>query len=408
MSNEFKDISASVGQLSSQLSNFQKTQLNAVSSVTGAINRVGNINGNISQSISRLNNTINGAIDVSARIAGSLENAGVALSNSSKFLSDIVNRSNVFQSNIFDEHTLPPVNISDMNVRLPSRNAKTSASEEIQKKKETVVGTGAGSGVEFPADLTTVNDVAYLQLKFQDYTRGGAFSEGSVSGGASIYLPLPENYNQFFSIKYDQRDTGLLGEALGRASQDTKDAFGKGQIGEGFASLMKSAQNTTGEQAAQSIKDIAQRELLAGLDSADDVVGGLAGSLAGAIPNPHPTVFFKGLNLRQFTWNWKLVPRNAQDAESMRRILYNLRTYILPSSSGATLTYPKMVTPIPQGKGASRLGNFKRCMVSQMTINYTGEGTSAFFVDGSPVSVALTMEFTEIENYTQQDVKGTF
>jgi len=407
MSNEFKDVSASIGQLSSQLSNFQKTQLNAVAGSSGSINRVGTINGNISQSISRLNNTNNGGIDVSVRMAGSLENVGIATSNSSKFLSDIVNRSNVYRSNIVDEHTRTPVNISDMNIRLPSRNAKTSASEEMKKRRDKIVGEGDlnYSGYEFPADLTTANDVAHLQLKFETYTRGGAFSEGSIGEGLNLFLPLPENYNQFFSVKYDQRDTGLAGDLLKRTDQGVKDEIGKGNIGTGLMKAISGLSNTTGPEAKQAISEIAKRELLAGLDSASDIVGGLAGSLAGAIPNPHPTVFFKGLALRQFTWNWKFVPRNEKDSENMRKIIYELKKRILPQISGSVLTYPEMVTPIPQGKGAERLGNFKRCLVSQLTVNYTGEGTSAFFVDGSPVSVVVTMEFTEIENFTRVDVK---
>jgi len=68
------------------------------------------------------------------------------------------------------------------------------------------------------------------------------------------------------------------------------------------------------------------------------------------------------------------------------------------------LKYPDLVMPSIQGKGADEMGNFKRCMVNSFSVNYTAEGTSAFFHDGKPVSIVINMSLTEFEQFTSEDV----
>ena len=77
--------------------------------------------------------------------------------------------------------------------------------------------------------------------------------------------------------------------------------------------------------------------------------------------------------------------------------------------SGATtyLKYPNMVLPnVLEAGGASNLdlyGKFKKSSVKELLINYTAEGTSAYFVDGHPVAINLQITFQEIEAYTKED-----
>ena len=42
--------------------------------------------------------------------------------------------------------------------------------------------------------------------------------------------------------------------------------------------------------------------------------------------------------------------------------------------------------------------------VKTFSVNYTAEGTSAFFVDGAPVAINLILTFQEMENMTSEDV----
>jgi len=46
--------------------------------------------------------------------------------------------------------------------------------------------------------------------------------------------------------------------------------------------------------------------------------------------------------------------------------------------------------------------DYKKSMLSSLSINYSGEGTSAFFVDGNPVSIELTLGLQEAELYLEE------
>ena len=49
---------------------------------------------------------------------------------------------------------------------------------------------------------------------------------------------------------------------------------------------------------------------------------------------------------------------------------------------------------------------FKRAMVSQFEVNYSGSGAPAFVEGGKPAVVTLTMSLTEIDIHTSEDYGG--
>ena len=80
-----------------------------------------------------------------------------------------------------------------------------------------------------------------------------------------------------------------------------------------------------------------------------------------------------------------------------------MKQRILPEKAGSFLKYPSLLKPsvLPD---ATLYGNFMKSAVRTFAVNYTAEGTSAFFVDGTPVAVNLILTFQEMENMTRGDV----
>ena len=136
-----------------------------------------------------------------------------------------------------------------------------------------------------------------------------------------------------------------------------------------------------------------------GIENAD----GLVSATTGLVPNPHPTAFFQGIPLRRFSWQWKFVPRSEQEASQLKEILALIKERILPEEQGGFLKSPDYVQPLVEPNNKLEI-KFKKSMITQFTINYSGEGTSAFFVDGSPVSIICGMEFTEMELFLRNDI----
>lgn len=389
-------------QLKNELSSLEKTQIAGIKNLGSISTRPGVLNGSVANSITNLNNHQKSAMELGANVAAKLERAGAFSKGAEKILTSAVS------STVTDKITLPqkfpknPIDMGRLDNRLPSFK-KQSPYEKIQNKKNLLVGETDLNygGYSFPPDLKN-NAASYVELWFWSYDRQSPTAPGLVAPSIKVWLPIPENFTINHEVKYQERDTGMLGDVMqsdaGKAAMSTA-----GTIGDKLSAGLEKMQQSTGEEAGRAIGEVAKRAAFAALNSADEVLGGLAGRVTGEIPNPHPTVFFKGLELRQFTWTWKLVPRSADEAATLKDIIIQMKKRVLPEKAGSFLKYPHVLQPSVK-PNADLYGNFMKSAVKTFSVNYTAEGTSAFFVDGNPVAINLILTFQEMENMTAMDV----
>jgi len=156
------------------------------------------------------------------------------------------------------------------------------------------------------------------------------------------------------------------------------------------------------EDAANVLKSAAFLKLV----DSEPVLGGIAGQMAGTIPNPHPSVFFKGLDLREFDWSWKFVPRSAEEAAVLDKVLRYIKEKILPVNANTFIDYPHLVQPVVMPEDGL-WGKFKKCAVKNFSINFSDEGTSAFFQNGKPVSIRCNMRIQEVEMFVSRTEGGS-
>jgi len=395
--NQIRPIEA---QLKQKFSSSERTQINSLKNLGGGLSSgAGNINSSVSQQISNIDARQKSAMELGANLAKKLEKAGANIKTAERVIAPAIT-STVYDKIPLSEKRGDRVLNKRFNVR-PKNPRK-----QIQNTKNRLVGEQdlRYEGLQFPTSLTK-DAASYVYLHFQIYDRGSPDSGGSFSPGDKIFLPIPENLSTGFNMRFEERDTGALGDlANGDAVRNAINTYKNvGSVGEAVSGI------TVGE-AQDAIKAIAQRSIFAGLNSVSETLGGIASQNAGIVNNPLPTVFFKGMDLRSFTWTWKLVPKSSGDASAIKNILKTLRKNVLPEKlDGATtyLKYPNMVLPnVLEGGGAADLdlyGKFKKSSVKELLINYTAEGTSAYFVDGHPVAINLQITFQEIEAYTKED-----
>jgi hypothetical protein len=398
---KLKQIGPDTGQLSQKLSFIEKTQIGAITNTGVSITATpGKINGSVSTALSNINNTARSTMEIGASISQNLESAGAVRKNSREFIGSIIPK--VIQ----DKNAIHNVENKFRNSVANSKNRpltkRKSADEVIKRNKSDILGAVledldmldlSYAGLQFPNDLDTYAPV-WITLQFAKYSRTNPFAPGSVGGYTNIHLPLPENFSFTSSIRLDDADTGVHGQLLKMIEPS---AAGTASDRDNIVGRVKDA---LGDGA---VSKVAGRAAFTGLESVDPVAGGLAGQLIGGIPNPHPSVFFKGMDLRQFQWNWKMVPRSQEDANMIKAILSVLRAFTIPQDLNGYLEYPFLVKPKVNGDGDTWMyGTFKRSMVSQLNINFSAEGSSAYFVDGNPVSINLGLNFQEVENYDGQ------
>lgn len=396
-------VGPAAAQLKTKLSALEKTQINSARNLGGGVSGdAGVINGDVSKKLTQINSHQRSMMELSADISSKMEKAGAIQKTSEQALRPGIVSTVQEKNRLHERFTTTPTDLRIAGNRNPSI-FKKSPQEKIQSKKDEAFGPEdfAYGGITWPSDLKQ-NASAYVELWFQKYNRSDAFSKGSVAPSIKIWFPIPENLSIGYNIKYQERDTGILGDVVN--SSKGREAI-KSVTSGNFAALEDIVSNTSGAEAANALQQVSQRAAFAALNSASETVGGLAEQITGTIPNPHPTVFFKGVDLREFTWTWKFVPRSAAEAQMLQIALANIRKLILPEASGGFLNYPYLLKPAVKSDGSDMLiyGKFKKSAVKQFLINYTAEGTSAFFHDGNPVAINCQMTFQEVEIYTADD-----
>jgi len=239
-------------------------------------------------------------------------------------------------------------------------------------------------------------------LHFYKYDRSNPFEQGAVSDGGHIYLPIPEDFTQEFVVRYGEQDTAMAGAFLtgtetGRTMLNNFNNYLNKK-----GSLSTIATDIDFRQVVRDAGEVSAYAGFSALNGVAPVIGGLVGKSMGAIANPHPSIFFQGVTLRDYTFTWKLIPRNRTEAEIIKKILKKIKKECLPKKSGNYLTYPKLVEPKIEKGTFGQDQFYKKSFVKSISINYNGEGTSAFFVDGNPVSIVLSLGLQEAELYLEE------
>jgi hypothetical protein len=269
--------------------------------------------------------------------------------------------------------------------------------------------TVSPSGLAFPENVSDLK--AYMGLHIEKYVRPTPTERSEIVTEPNIYLPLPEAIIDSTQLRHSEADVQEWGELLknqGGILNNVKDAIREGSqdnFKAAFESLKDAAKGTSGiatRLAMQKMVNMAQ--------SVAPELSGIVESAVGKVPNPHPTVFFKGLNLKTHTLQWKLSPNNAGESDTIKEIIKLMKQKFLPKASTALgmsiLEYPSMVTPkIYGGDVESYTFEYNKSVVQAINISYTPDGSSAFYNTGAPVAIILTLELKEIEYHTSDKIK---
>ena len=145
------------------------------------------------------------------------------------------------------------------------------------------------------------------------------------------------------------------------------------------------------------------------------------GAMTGSVSNPQATLFFSGVDLRSFQFDFQMRPESAAEAQTIRKIANAIKRNTLPETQSmgpadsaladiggaaatrAFLRYPAVCFINLLGVDESHFLKFKPCMVSSVNIDYAGEGLPTIAQGGVPASVKLTLALQEIEIQTAAD-----
>ncbi len=309
-----------------------------------------------------------------------------------------------------------------------------------------------GTILRYPYEALT-DETDYLQIDIREYNpvksiskKKGLTSDGSIrqneissdvsgltttelnktkkilNAKGSILLPIPSNVQDANSVSYSE----------GKLDEITSDIYTKlskkstaipvgGQGNNAFTQIASQLSTKVGVIGKTLLTDSKYKQLLATNLFAQAANIPLGSSLtrdqviarsSGQVLNQNVELLFNGVTLRSFKFSFKFTPRNPDEADQVYYIIESLKlnmaakvsegNLFLSTPNVFELTYKKGNGPHPF------LNNFKQCVLTDMSINYTGEGTYVVYSDATPVSMILELGFKELEPIYDLDYDDEF
>ena len=252
-------------------------------------------------------------------------------------------------------------------------------------------------------------------------TRSGSLATKSVMNTGTIILQIPSDIKDGNTANYGESKMNTLTGAAAGAMM--------GVMKSGATSVSMALGNMSTEEGLKKIRNDIGGNLTAGdtdalidaasmgltvkaTSSAMGIFGAnvspeqLLARSSGQIFNPNLELLFNGPSLRSFSFSFKMTPRSAQEARQCKLIIRSFKQNMAPKTGGDTIGGSAIFMKTPNlfelryRKGNSDhpfLNKFKQCFLTNVAVNYTGEGVYATYDDATPISMQLDLQFKEIE-----------
>lgn len=128
---------------------------------------------------------------------------------------------------------------------------------------------------------------------------------------------------------------------------------------------------------------------------------------SGLALNPQIEMVYKQTQNRQFTFDFKMQPRDSAESDIIRNIIKNFKMYSAPAlvdgTGGAYFEIPGQFDIEFMFKNEMNpfIGKISTCVLQNIDVNYSSAGQFATFSDGSPVEINLQLRFIEVDTLTR-------
>jgi hypothetical protein len=315
---------------------------------------------------------------------------------------------------------------------------------------------GSGSNMKYPEDLM-LDQQDYFCVTMYSYkppNQQALFGGGDATTIAgfglqknsnleskigTVYLPMPQSVSDNNAVSWGE-DTmsnlaaavtantignvaakggaGALGALAGLAMGGSmKEMAGTFMQGQNVLQMLASG-NVSQDLGALVSADVSSK-LIKAQGYAVEAESILARG-SGVVPNSNLELLFNGPSLRAFSFAYRLSPRSAEEAKTVRRIIRFFKqgmaakkitgksgqaTVFLGTPNVFKLEYRSGTKPM------DAVNKFKTCALTSFSCNYTPEGIWAAYESGQPVSTVLSMSFNELEpiydtDYQENNIFG--
>jgi hypothetical protein len=230
-----------------------------------------------------------------------------------------------------------------------------------------------------------------------------------------VTLPYPTTpVADVYNMSIGSMDLGLFGnipnlKAIAGPDPLQRGLESLGQLNSTVAERMGLSSSSLGGtvvgQTASTVAATAASILALAPGITDTALSATAQSIAGIVANPHTTMLFNGVGLRQFTLNWQLSPRSEQESRNIDSIIRMLKIAMHPNKlvGGFALDYPNLVT-MQFNNDKQGTAQIDYAFISDLTVD---PGTHAYYKNGYPSFINLQMTVKETRIKTAEDFSGS-
>ncbi len=252
------------------------------------------------------------------------------------------------------------------------------------------------------------------------------------AGLPGIMLPIPQDLSNTIAAGWQGKQfTGIGRAAIGAATGNMHFALQKAGDWTGNLSALTNSLTTN------------VLNMVPGVGGNLDV-NDISGSTQGIVLNPNAELLYDSPELREIGMTFKMVPKNASEAATIRTICNTFRKAALPVWGGENdfvgREKVRYETGNVEAQGATEEGGdlkiakenfiqvpslckftfmkgnsphqwltqYKPCAISNVVVNYTPDNTYATYSDGSPVATEIRLNFQETKLIFRGEVDKGF
>jgi len=262
----------------------------------------------------------------------------------------------------------------------------------------------------------------YLFIEMRTYQKSGFQSEpGSLTVTRmedrkhtpirKIYLPIQSGIVDSVSVDWGQGEINPITAQFANLALGTITEAGTRGASAAASNFLQNSADIADKLLGSANPEIQKLVANEFTQRAIGTPGLLSRSIGGAINN-NLELLFNGPTLRSFTFNFKLTPREPEEAEVIKQIIRVFKKGMSPalSPAGLFLGAPNVfkLKYIYTEKGNKRddhpyLNKIKVAALRDFSVNYTPDGNYMTYSGGSMTQYDLSMTFGEIDPVYAQD-----
>ena len=246
---------------------------------------------------------------------------------------------------------------------------------------------------------------------------------------AQISLYMPASVNVGYKSKYQDLEVGIGAELGASVADAIKNVT---TVGTDSAAATKEASRIKNDLIAAG-GDVANQIALGAINSALGILPGMGGFKevaqlkANKVLTDKMELFFKGVNRREFQYEFTFIPTSAEESRAVNNIIQEFKSAMLPEytsgvitkgPSDRTLTVPDLFDikyMYLDGNYSARenryLNKITTCYLTDMSVKYGSDRYTAYRPDdfgAPPQNTSVTLNFQEVEIVTRERAEQGF